>query len=394
MYRMGKEELAEIKKVVEAQQLFRVGNAASGHHKEANNFEREWAETINSEYCLFLSGGTVALESALVGLGIGPGDEVIVPGYTFMATAIAVLAVGAIPVIVDIDESLTIDPSAIETNITPETKAVIPVHMVGFPSNMEKIMEIAQEHDIKVIEDACQAVGGSFQGSRLGSIGDVGAFSFNYYKVLSCGEGGAITTDDEEVYERAMVYSDGGSAFRPYTSEIKIPIFTGSQYRSNEISGAIMRMQLRKLDGILNDLREIKGMFLEELAETENLKFIKSNDIKGDCGTTVGFSFEEEEAARKFATARGVEGWLPIDSGKHVYENWEPILKKRGAHHPALNPYNLPQNEDLRMDYAKDMLPRTLDILKRTVYISLHPDWSQEEVCKRITACKEVAKEL
>lgn len=390
MYRVGKEEIEAIERVVYSKNLMRINDG----YREVDHFEREWSEAIGTYYTLCLSGGTSALIAALAGLEIGPGDEVIVPGYTFMATALAVLAVGAIPVIADIDESLTLDADSVISKISPYTKAIIPVHMCGLPSDMDKLCKIASEYGLKLLEDSCQASGGSYKGKRLGSIGDAGAFSFNHHKILSCGEGGALTTNKREVYERALIYHDGGTAFRPYAKELSVPIFTGVQYRSNEISGAMLRVQLKRLEGILTDLRRYKRRVIDELRGIENIKFIKSNDIEGDCGTTIGFVFENEKKARKFADSLDFYKWLPIDSDRHVYSNWEPILEKRGAYHPSLNPFNMPQNQGRNMEYSKNMCQKTLDILSSTVLMGVNPDWTEEEVIQRIGKLREAAKNL
>jgi len=381
LYRIGQEEIEAIARVINGKKLFRVG----APYQEVDKFEREWAQHLGVEYTLCVNGGTTALIAGLAGMGIGSGDEVIIPSYTFMATAIAVLAVGAIPVLAEIDETMTIDPEDLKRKLTPETKAVIPVHMCGFPANMDAIMELSKKHGFKVLEDACQADGGSFRGKHLGTWGHAGAFSFNDFKIITAGEGGALVTNDYNLYERALIYHDGGAAFRPFAGELKTPVFTGSQFRANEIMGAILRVQLRRLPGILEDLRAVKREFVAHFRE----RMIPSNDLEGDCGTTVGFSFATEEEARSFATSPGVEGWLPIDSDKHVFINWDPILQKRGAHHEALNPYRFPENQGLRMDYSKDMCPRTLEILRRTVYINLNPDWTEEELKMRIDSCQQ-----
>ncbi len=394
MYRIGEEEVEEVRKVILSGHLFRVGEGVEGHLHEVDRFEREWAELIGTEYALCLSGGgTAALICGLVGMGIGPGDEVIVPGYTWMATAGAVLSVGAIPVIAEVDETLTLDPEDVRRKMSPHTRAIIPVHMVGRPSNMAALLEIAREHGAMVLEDCCQAVGGSYRGKRLGSWGHAGAFSFQQGKIISCGEGGALVTDDRLIYERALVFHDGGAAFRPYAQELTIPVFWGMQLRASEVMGAILRVQLRRLDGILSDLRRIRQRFETELSEVPGLRFAPHNDSDGDCGVVVAFQFDTEAQARAFAKAPGVNGWLPIDSGKHVYSNWEPILQKRVGHHPDINPFNHPRNQHLRTEYSPDMCPRTLDILSRTVFLSLHSDWSEEEVNRRIDACRKAAKE-
>ncbi len=388
MYRIGEEEAEEVRKVLLSGHLFRVGEGVEGHLHEVDQFEREWAQVIGTDYALCMNGGgTAALICGLVGMGIGPGDEVIVPGYTWMASATSVLMVGAIPVIAEVDETLTIDPEDVRAKITPNTRAIIPVHMVGRPANMQALLDIASEHGLMVLEDCCQAVGGSYQGKRLGSWGKAGAFSFNYFKIISCGEGGALTTNDRTLYERALVFHDGGATFRPYARELSIPIFIGIQLRATEIMGAILRVQMRRLDGILNDLRRIRKRFEQELADVRGLRIAPSNDPEGDCGVVVAFQFDSEAKARDFASK--TSGWLPIDSGKHVYSNWEPLLAKRVMHHPDMNPFNHPRNQGLRTDYTPDMCPRTLDILKRTVFLSLDPDWSEEEVSQRIEMCRK-----
>jgi dTDP-4-amino-4,6-dideoxygalactose transaminase len=390
MYRIGQEEIDEVAKVIRSKQLFRVNNGL----KEVENFERELAEKFGAKYALCVSGGTAAITCALVGLGVGPGDEVILPAYTFMATALAVTSVGAVPVLAEVDETMTIDLDDVERKMTGDVKAVIPVDMVGFPCDMKRLDEMREKYGFKIVEDACQANGGSFGGKRLGLWGDAGTFSFNDFKIITAGEGGAIITDDRRVYERAMIYHDGGVAFRPYAGDIMEPFFMGTQYRVSEITGAILRVQLRRLDGIIDDLRRVKKAIMEGLRGAPNIRFAPSHDPEGDCATTLAFTFENERAARKFAAGIGAEAWLPIDSGKHVYYNWDPLMAKRGAHCDAMNPFNLPQNKRLRTNYSKDMCPGTVDALSRTVYISLHPDWPEEKVSSVIGACRKAAAEL
>ena len=395
MYRIGKEEIAEITKVINSRQLFRNGDPNNGHLQECVQFEQEWAAKIGTEHALLLSGGgTAGLICSLVGLGIGPGDEVIVPGYTFMATAVAPLAVGAIPVIAEVNETLTIDPMDVERKITPNTRAIIPVHMMGIPCDMDSLCRIAKKHNIKILEDCCQADGGSYKGKRLGSWGDAGAYSFNDFKIIGCGDGGALVTSDDEVYERALIYHDSGITFRPVAKGLSIPLFAGLQFRASEIMGALMRMQLNRLDGILTDLRHIRRIFIKELGGCPGIRLAPSNDTEGNCGVAVAFLFDSEKDARTFASAPDVCGWLPIDSGRHVYCNWEPIMEKRAGAHDFINPYNLPQNQNLQMEYSKDMCPKTLDLLSRSVFIGLEPDWTDDIIMARIEACKQAGKAL
>jgi len=389
MYRIGKEEVKAVEKVIKSKELFRVKKLPG----ECDKFEKEWAKKIGKKYALLMNGGgTAALMAGLVGLDIGPGDEVLIPSYTFMATATAVLLVGAIPVVVEVDQTCTIDPDDIEKKITENTKAIIPVHMVGFPCKMDKIMEIAKKYNLKVLEDCCQAVGGSYKGKRLGAWGDAGAYSFNYFKIISCGEGGGLVTDDRIVYERASIFHDSGTAFRPYAGEFSIPIFLGLQFRASEIMGAIMRVQLKRLDKILKDLRKNKRRIMEGLKNVSGVEFAPSNDIEGDCGVMIPFRFENENIAKKFAEIAG--GYRPIDSGKHVWFDWKPVIEKRIWHKSSLNPYNLPENKNLRHSFTKEMYPKSIENLSKTVFISVNPDWKEKDINEKIKFLKKSIEEV
>ncbi|MEI6512627.1 MAG: DegT/DnrJ/EryC1/StrS family aminotransferase [bacterium] len=387
MHIIGKEEAEAAARVIESGKLFRYGEEGG----EAAQFEKEWAERLGVNHSILLTSGTAALICGLVGLDVGPGDEVIIPGYTFMATALAALAVGAVPIIVEIDETLGIDPVEVERAITPRTKAIIPVHMVGMSCNMDAIMAIAKKHNVKVLEDACQAVGGSYKGKSLGSIGEAGGFSFNYFKVITCGEGGAVVMNDIDIYERALIHHDGGCIFRSHAREISWPFFAGQNYRTNEISAAIMRVQLGRLDGILAKLRMEKRMMVEELSCIKNLKLSPMNDFEGDCGVTTGLIFETEDRANGFKAALETETdgiWQPINSGRHVYCNWEPVMDKSGAHHPGRDAYKLAKAD---VNYSPDMCPKTLSILTRTVLLDNGFKRTESEMVERIAKVKKVA---
>lgn len=388
MFRIGIEEAEEVRKVIESKQMFRVGDPAAGHLQQVVRFEAEWARTMGTDYALCLAGGgTAALLCGLAAMKIGPGDEVIVPAYTWMATATCVLAAGAIPVFADIDETLMLDPEDVAAKLTPQTKAVIPVHLVGRPCNMERLLEVTRPHGVRLLEDCCQADGGSYHGRRVGSWGDAGAFSFNDFKIITSGEGGAFVTNDKRLYERAFIYHDSGAAFRPNAGDLEEPIFIGHQFRATEVMGAILRTQLQRLDGILRDLRAVKSRIEKALEGKNGLAVTPSNDPEGDCGVIVALSFANETKARAFASAPGVGGSLPIDSGKHVYTNWTPLFEKRIGHHPDVNPFNHPKNKGLRHNYTPEMCAKTLDILRRTVYLAVNPDATEEQVQQRIEAC-------
>lgn len=394
MYRAGQEEIDEVSKVILSKQWFRVGDEKAGHQREVDRFEQEWAEMLGVSYAIFMSGGgTAGLVCALAGIGIGPGDEVIVPAYTWLATATAVLAVGGIPVLAEVDETLGLDPADLERKIGPHTKAVIPVHMSGRPANLEAILAVARKHGLKVIEDSCQMDGGSYKGRRTGTWGDAGVFSFNHYKILSAGgEGGCVVTNDRAIYERAFIYHDSGAAFRPRAGDLQVPIFVAQQYRASEIMGAIARVQMRRLEGILADLRRIRNALAKSLDGAKGVAIAPSNDPAGDCGVMLTLSFRDEAQARAFATAPGVGGVVLIDHGKHVYTNWTPLRQKLSSHHPDMNPFNFPKNRELRADYSDTACPRTLEILRRTVYVAIDPDWTEKQVAERAAALQAAAR--
>ena len=384
MYRIGEEEIAELTKIIQSRDLFKINKGL----KESQQVEQKLNKIFNCEHSIFMTSGHAALTTALIAMGIGPGDEVIVPAYTYIATAMAVVAAGAIPVIAEVDDTLTISPEDIKNKISKHTKAIIPVHIQGFPCNMDAIMEIANQNNLLVLEDACQADGGSFNGKRLGTIGDAGALSFNYYKIISSGEGGALLTSNREVFERALIYQDSsavaffGDQMQGFTTEG----FCGNEYRSNELCAAVMNVQLSRLDGILEDLRRNKKYMMDELEGI--FKFIPSNDIEGDCGTTLALKFESEDDARRFVAAEGIKGNLPIDTGKHIYKHWTPIMEKRGAFHPLMDPFKMEANKDIIPDYQADMCPETLARLSKVVYISINPDDNKEELDEKIKIMK------
>lgn len=409
MYRTGDEEIRAVERVLRSGQWFRYPFAPVEKHRgEATGLEAEWSSLLGAEYSCFTSSGTAALLCCYAGLGLGPGDEVIVPGYTFMATALAPLHLGAIPVIVDVDPSLTLDPAAVERAITPRTKAISPVHMNGLMADLDALQAIAAEHRLAIVEDACQCDGGRWHdGRRAGTIGDIGAFSFNFYKLISCGEGGMFTTSRSEVFERALMYHDAGLMFRPHAKEGRFRVggdggadyFAGINLRGNEIMAALMRVQLTRMDGIIEDLLRNRELVLGQLDDA--VDHIPYNGGRGvGTGASIGLRFADEQAARAFAAAfrleagdNQLEAQLPIDSGRHVYANWEPFLERRGAHTESADPFLHPLNA-AGPAYRADMLPATLDILASTALIAVDPDWDESDCDRVATAIRRAASRV
>ena len=229
---------------------------------KVEEFERRFAELHGVKYCLGVTNGTHAIELALTTLGIGPGDEVIVPAVTFISTGSAVICSNAVPVLVDIDpDTYCMKPDAFERAITPKTKAVIPVHMAGHACDMDAICAIARKHGIRVIEDAAHAHGGQYNGKMLGSFGDMAIFSFQNGKLMTCGEGGALVTNDETLYNKAYLFHGVG---RPKNDRVYEHTVLGSNYRMNEFSAAILLAQQERLID-MNRIRDENAAYLDAL---------------------------------------------------------------------------------------------------------------------------------
>jgi 8-amino-3,8-dideoxy-alpha-D-manno-octulosonate transaminase len=356
--------------------------------------EKLLAGKIGVRHCLGLNSGTSALISALRALGVGAGDEVIIPAYTFFATAAAVVACNAIPVICEVDESLNLDPDAARKAITRRTKAIIPVHMRGVPARMDAIMEMAKRKGLPVIEDVAQACGGSFGGKRLGAIGEIGCFSFDYYKVVVSGEGGFLTTDDEYLFMRAQGWHDTAACWRPdrYGKErTKGELFCGENYRMSELVGAIAAPQIRKMDGLLKKLRRNKVRIKSAIAPAPGMTFRHVPDAEGDVGTVLMFFLPNAAVKRRVVAALAAEGVpakSPYSSEErdwHVYCYWEHILKRKSVARDGLPWSAVPKSQLPK--YSKDMCPRTLDLLARSVSVGIAPHYSAQ-------TCREIAQAI
>ncbi|MEZ5277991.1 MAG: DegT/DnrJ/EryC1/StrS family aminotransferase [Opitutaceae bacterium] len=381
MLEVGEPEIRAMARVLRSGKLFRYHPGG-----EAKRFEEEYATYLGGKYVQLSASGTTALTSALASLGIGPGDEVIVPAHTYLATAMAVIACGAIPVIVDIDASITLDPMALEKAIGPRTRAVIPVHMWGLVCDMKPILRIARKHKILVIEDCCQCIGGSYQGRMVGSLGNAGVYSFNYFKNITCGEGGAVLSKTRRAHERVVMHTDACGFF--WEGKRSEPSFCASSARISEIEGAMLRAQLKRLPGFIRNLRRNKARILEGLAGS-GLMPSPVNDPDGECATFVFFQFPSEEQARAFASL--TDGNQVVDTGRHTYHEWEPILAKRGHIHPALDPFKMEANRGCRTDYHRDMCPVSLDILRRTVMLGNQHDAKAADLKRTVDRIRRAA---
>jgi len=366
-YLFGEEERKELMDVMESGYLFRYGTENDpAYKKKVVQFEEEFAKYAGAKYCVAVNSGTGALMCCLAALGIGPGDEVIVPGYTFIASISSIILSKAIPVLAEIDESLTIDPEDIKKKITNRTKAIMPVHMLGNPCDMDRIMQIAKEHDLLVIEDCCQAAGGSYKGKKVGTIGNIGAFSLNVFKTISAGDGGMVVTNDPVLYERAFGFHDQGHKPNRTGVEVGNRSIVGMNMRMNELTGAVALAQTRKLGRIVGMLQEKKAKLKGEIAGIPGIGFRKINDSE-ECATLLTLLFKDKEMADKFGAKIGAT--TIAHSGWHVYNNMEQILEKKTS-----TEYNCPyvcEAYGRKIEYHKHMLPRTDAILDRAINISV-----------------------
>jgi len=254
----GAEERKELQDVLDNGILMRYG--FDGPRKgiwKAVDLEKEICKTFGTKYAQLVSSGTAALTTALSALGVGYGDEVITPSFTFVASFEAVISVGATPVLVDVDDTLTLNPEAVRKAITPKTKCIMPVHMCGSMADLDALKEICKEFNLVLLEDACQSIGGTYKGQQLGSIGDAGTFSFDFVKTMTCGEGGVVMTNREDVYIKSDGYSDHGHDHKGVDRGADLHPFVGYNFRISELHAAVGLAQIRKLPQFLATQKNI-----------------------------------------------------------------------------------------------------------------------------------------
>jgi len=387
---IGQEEKDELLDVLSRNILSRYGFDAQrkGIYK-VQQFEKEFADYCGVKHALAVSSGSAAIKVALTALGIGPGDEVISQGFTFVATWESILETGAVPVFAEIDETLCLDPKDIARKITPRTKAIIPVHMCGAQARITDIVAIADKHGLAILEDTAQSCGGRFKGKALGSFGKIGTFSFDSVKTITTGEGGMIITNDTDLYPRASEYHDHGHDHNPAVPRgLEKRNFIGFNYRMMELQGAMGLAQLRKLDNvILTKQRENKVRLKDALSRIKGITFRDIPDPSGDIATFVMFFFPTAEMADKFNAVMGKEGagatsWYKNDW--HYYERWEHLLEGKSAISTGY-PFKT-ESGGKRCDYEKLSLPKTADILSRclTIGININMDGEIPKIIKAI----------
>jgi len=395
---MDEREVAAVTGVLAKKRLFRyLGSGAA--ESEAARIEAWYRQRLGKEYALAVNSGTAALICAMFGVDVGPGDEVVIPAHTFIATAAAVIAAGGVPVIAEIDASLNLDPIDLESKITPHTKAIVPVHMRGVPARMDEIMAVAERHGIPVVEDVAQSNGGSYRGRPLGTIGKVGCFSFQQYKIITSGEGGLVATDDQGVYDRARMQQDSAARFWEGEGSRRYDfVLSGENYRLSELAAALFCAQMGRLDPLIGHFRKIKAQIMAGIEGIDGLAPQDVPDPDGDCGITLVFLLPTANLAKRFAQALAAEniGCGTIHDNtipdRHIYANWPFMMSGLAEERRA--PWHSPLYKGSVKGYSRDQCPRSLDYLGRAVMMFIDQTYTLADADLAAEGIRKVAAAL
>jgi 8-amino-3,8-dideoxy-alpha-D-manno-octulosonate transaminase len=322
----GALERKEVEDVLDNGVLMRYGFDAmrNGHYK-AQSLENEIQHTLEVNHAQLVTNGTAAVSVALALAGIGAGDEVIMPCFTFVASFEAIMMIGAIPVLVDIDDTLTLNPEAVSKAITSKTKAIMPVHMCGSMANLDALMAIAKDHNLKLIEDACQAIGGTYKGKYLGTYGDLGCFSFDFVKTITCGEGGAVVTNDAQYAKNADLFTDHGHDHIGSDRGAELHPYLGYNFRISELNAAVGLAQIRRLKDFIAIQKKNYTILREALAVFPEVTFRTVPEGGEESYAFLNFFLPNLDTARKVASTFKERG---VDACFHYYDNnWHYIRK-------------------------------------------------------------------
>lgn len=376
----GEEERKEVNDVMETGILMRYGfdGARKGMWK-AQELEKAITEVFGCKYAQLTSSGTSALTTALAGLGIGFGDEVIMPAFTFVASFEAVLSVGAIPVLVDIDETLTLSPAAVKAAITPRTKCIMPVHMCGSMADLSAIQQICTEHNLILLEDACQSIGAKYKGKSLGTIGDAGTFSFDFVKTITCAEGGVVMTNSESLYVKTDGYTDHGHDHKGVDRGADLHPFIGYNYRISELHAAVGLAQIRKLDTFLSIQKKNNALLRKHLEDIPEISFRKVPEGGEDSCSFLSW-FLPTEALTRAVVAEMKEQGILAGNFYWFVNNWHYISKwdhlKKAA---TLSPISDAQKLAL-VKLAETKFPASDAIMSRCISTAISLLWTEDQI--------------
>lgn len=376
----GAEERKEVNDVLETGILMRYG--FDGPRKgiwKAKELEHAITERFGCKHAHLTSSGTAALTTAMSALGIGVGDEVIMPSFTFVASFEAVLSVGAIPVLVDIDDTLTLDPAAVEAAITPQTKCVMPVHMCGSMADLGALMNICNKHNLILLEDACQSIGGTYEGKHLGTIGHAGTFSFDFVKMITCGEGGVVMTNDIDVHTKCDGYTDHGHDHLGVDRGADLHPFIGYNFRISELHAAVGLAQIRKLDQFLVLQRKNNQLLRSHLEQIPEISFRRVPDPVGDSGSFLSWFLPTEAQTKAVVDAMKAQGVLAgnfywYDNNWHYIRKWQHLQNAT-----TLQPIGDAQRNAL-LSLAQQDFSKSDAIMSRCVSTAISLVWTEEQI--------------
>ncbi|PUZ26570.1 8-amino-3,8-dideoxy-alpha-D-manno-octulosonate transaminase [Chitinophaga costaii] len=377
----GEAERKEVNEVLETGILMRYG--FDGSRKgiwKAKELENEISKKLKVRYTQLTTSGTSALTTAMAALGIGAGHEVIMPTFTFVASFESIFSAGAIPVLVDVDDTLTLDPKAVEAAITPNTKAVMPVHMCGAMADMDALKAICEKHNLLLLEDACQSFGASYKGKALGTIGHAGTFSFDFVKTITCAEGGAVVTNDADVYTKCDGYTDHGHDHLGVDRGADQHPFLGYNYRISELHAAVGLAQVRRLDDFLAVQKAHKKILKDAVATIPEVTFRRLPDAAGDSATFLSFFLPTEQTARKAAAAikaAGIPAFFWFDNNWHYIRQWQHF--KQSA---VLTPFAAELQQAMEVYKTKEF-PASDAIIGRCISTPINLAWTEEETIAR-----------
>ena len=381
-------EQRELTAVIESRNPFRW---YAGADSKVLAFEREFAARMGTKHAVAVTSGTAALHVALAALGIGPGDEVILPAWTWHSCFNTIVMLGALPVIAEIDETFNIDPDDIERHITPQTKAIMAVHLQGTPCAIDRVLAIARKHKLRVIEDCAQSVGASFNGKPLGSHGDIGIYSLQQNKSITAGEGGAVVTNDPVLFERASRFHDLGGIRPQHLTGIgkeQLNWFIGLNYKMNEFSGGVLLAQTRKLDKIIGGVRAAARRVIDGIADLPGLELRKRPDPEGELGTGIFIGFKGKEQRDRFVAGLKAEGIPANGPSGSVILPLLPHIQNKVTLHPAWPSFNTPRGKAIQ--YGPESCKRTVSILERFGGPLMDPKFTKRDTDDIVAAVRKV----
>ncbi|MHC4173932.1 MAG: DegT/DnrJ/EryC1/StrS family aminotransferase [Planctomycetota bacterium] len=388
-----KHEAEALLEVLESRSPFRF----SGPVKPTKvlHFEENFAKRMGTRFAVGVTSGTAALDCAVTGLGIGPGDEVIVPAYTWWSNYTCVVQAGALPVFADIDRTFNLDPKDFERKITPRTKAVMAVHLLGGPCDMDPVMETARKRGVAVLEDCAQCVGGSYRGKKLGAIGEVGIYSFQVNKMITSGEGGALVTNDPVIYERAARFHHMGVIHQVFLDRVgpsQVQTFAGENFRMSEFTGAVLGAQLSKLDLMVAQLRGNAEAIRSGIKNLPSIRLRRRPDPQGDIGYGVYFEMKDK-AVRDRCIRELRKRKVPASTltGSVLLPIAESVINKRTRHRDWPS-FNSPQGKKIK--YGPDSAAQTLEIFDRFVQVRVGVKYTQRINDYIIDAIRQVYNSL